>query len=36
MFRVGPMSNRVRALLERDFALEKAFPVETRRAQEIV
>src|SRR5208282_3356831 len=31
--RVVPMSNRVRALLEHHFALEKAFPVKTRRAQ---
>jgi len=31
-----PMSNRVRALLEHHFALEKAFPVKTRRAQDIV
>ena len=29
------MSNRVRALLEHHFALEKAFPVTTRRAQDI-
>jgi integrase/recombinase XerD len=34
--RVVPMSSRVRALLERHFALEKAFPVKTRRAQDIV
>ena len=34
--RVVPMSNRVRALLEHHFALEKAFPVKTRRAQDIV
>jgi integrase/recombinase XerD len=34
--RVVPMSSRVRALLEHDFALEKAFPVKTRRAQDIV
>src|SRR5512135_2192456 len=34
--RVVPMSNRVRALLEHDFALEKAFPVKSRRAQDIV
>ena len=34
--RVVPMSNRVRTLLERYFALEKAFPVKTRRAQDIV
>ena len=31
-----PMSSRVRALLEHHFALEKAFPVKTRRAQDIV
>ncbi len=30
------MSNRVRAVLEHQFALEKAFPVQTRRAQDIV
>ena len=34
--RVVPMSNRVRALLEHYFALEKTFPVKTRRAQDIV
>ena len=34
--RVVPMSNRVRALLEHHFALEKAFPVKKRRAQDIV
>ncbi|MGB2608044.1 MAG: tyrosine-type recombinase/integrase, partial [Isosphaeraceae bacterium] len=34
--RVVPMSSRVRALLEHHFALEKAFPVKTRRAQDIV
>jgi len=34
--RAVPMSNRVRALMEHHFALEKAFPVETRRAQDIV
>jgi integrase/recombinase XerD len=34
--RVVPMSNRIRALLERYFALEKAFPVKKRRAQDIV
>jgi integrase/recombinase XerD len=34
--RVVPMSNRVRALMEHYFALEKAFPVKTRRAQDIV
>jgi integrase/recombinase XerD len=34
--RVVPMSNRVRTLLEHHFALEKAFPVKTRRAQDIV
>ncbi len=34
--RVVPMSSRVRALLEHDFALEKAFPVKTRRARDIV
>jgi integrase len=34
--RVVPMSNRVRALLEHHFALEKTFPVKTRRAQDIV
>jgi len=31
-----PRSNRVRALLEHDFAREKAFPVKMRRAQDIV
>ena len=36
MVRVVPMSHRVRALLEHDFALEKNFPVKTRRAQDIV
>jgi integrase/recombinase XerD len=30
------MSHRVRALLEHHFALEKAFLVKTRRAQDIV
>ena len=30
------MSNRVRALLEHHFALEKAFPVKTRCAEDIV
>ena len=30
------MSSRVRALLEHHFALEKAFPVKTRRTQDIV
>ena len=34
--RVVPMSSRVRALQEHHFALEKAFPVKTRRAQDIV
>jgi integrase/recombinase XerD len=34
--RVVPMSNRVRALLEHHVALEKAFPVKARRAQDIV
>ena len=34
--RVVPISSRVRALLEYHFALEKAFPVKTRRAQDIV
>jgi integrase len=34
--RVVPMSNRVRTLLEHHFALEKAFPVKARRAQDIV
>ena len=34
--RVVPMSSRVRTLLEHHFALEKAFPVKTRRAQDIV
>jgi integrase/recombinase XerD len=34
--RVVPMSNHVRALLEHYFALEKTFPVMTRRAQDIV
>src|SRR5262245_43029693 len=34
--RVVPMSNRVRALLEHHFALEKTFPVKTRRTQDIV
>ena len=34
--RVVPMSSRVRALLEHHFALEKALPVKTRRAQYIV
>jgi integrase/recombinase XerD len=34
--RVVPMSNRVRVLMEHYFALEKAFPVKTRRAQDIV
>src|SRR3954468_7896533 len=34
--RVVPMSPRVRTLLEHHFALEKAFPVKTRRAQDIV
>ena len=34
--RVVPMSSRVRALLEHHFALEKAFPVKTRRTQDIV
>jgi len=30
------MLNRVRALLQHHFALENAFPVKTRRAQDIV
>ncbi len=34
--RVVPMSSRVRALLEHHFAPEKALPVKTRRAQDIV
>ena len=34
--RVVPMSSRVRALLEHHFAREQAFPVKTRRAQDIV
>ena len=34
--RVVPMSSRVRALLEHHFALEKAFPVKTRCAEDIV
>ena len=34
--RVVPMSPRVRTLLEHHFALEKAFPVKVRRAQDIV
>jgi integrase/recombinase XerD len=34
--RVVPMSHRVRALMEHYFALKKAFPVKTRRAQDIV
>jgi integrase/recombinase XerD len=34
--RVVPMSHRVRALMEHHFALEKAFPVKTRHAQDIV
>jgi integrase/recombinase XerD len=34
--RVVPMSIRVRAILEHHFAREKAFPVKTRRAQDIV
>ena len=34
--RVVPMSHRVRALMEHHFALEKAFPVKARRAQDIV
>ena len=33
---VVPMLNRVRALLQHHFALENAFPVKTRRAQDIV
>jgi len=33
---VVPTSNRVWALLEHHFALEKAFPVKARRAQDIV
>jgi integrase/recombinase XerD len=34
--RAVPMSNRGRAILEHHFASEKAFPVQTRRAQDIV
>src|SRR3954451_12892964 len=34
--RVVPMSRRVRALPEHHFALEKAFPVKKRRAQDLV
>jgi integrase/recombinase XerD len=34
--RVVPMSNRARTLLEHHFALENAFPVKARRAQDIV
>ena len=34
--RVVPMSRRVRALLEHHFALQKAFPVRKRRAQDMV
>ena len=34
--RVVPMSPRVRTLLAHDFALQKAFPAKTRRAQDIV
>jgi integrase/recombinase XerD len=34
--RVVPMSTRVRAILEHHYALEKAFPVRKRRAQDIV
>jgi integrase/recombinase XerD len=34
--RVVPMSNRVRVHMEHHFALKKAFPVKTRRAQDIV
>src|SRR5208283_1989451 len=34
--RLLPMSSRVRAILEHHFAMEKAFPVKTRRAQENV
>jgi integrase/recombinase XerD len=34
--RVVPMSTRVRALLEHHFALNPAFPVKKRRAQDIV
>ena len=34
--RVVPMSPRVRTLREHHFALEKAFPVKIRRAQDIV
>ena len=34
--RVVPMSTRVRAILEHHYALEKAFPVKKRRAQDIV
>jgi integrase/recombinase XerD len=33
---VVPTSNRVRALLEHHFALEKAFPAKARRAQDII
>jgi integrase/recombinase XerD len=31
-----PMSNRARALFDHRFALEKTFPVKTRRAQDMV
>ena len=34
--RVVPMSGRARTLPEHHFALEKAFPVKIRRAQDIV
>ncbi len=34
--RVVPLSNRVRTRLEHHFALEKTFPVKTRRAQDVV
>src|SRR3954447_17517982 len=34
--RVVPMSTRVRSILERHFAREKAFPVRVRRARDIV
>src|SRR4051812_10773236 len=33
--RVVPISSRVRAILEHHFAQERAFPVKTRRAQDI-
>jgi integrase/recombinase XerD len=34
--RIVPMSPRERTLLEHHFALEKAFPVQVRQAQDIV